>query len=138
MLTRTVTGSCRSLLDGRRQLGGFSRFENVWSSASSFSQRQGGRYLERLARDAPTSTQRFQRVQHDRRCGKCSNHIRRRLKEPGVFMTRQLQPQSTPSENREDRPRIIYNRTNITFYTGQAMGETSHLRLAQIGLIQTY
>jgi hypothetical protein len=131
-------GSCRSLLDGWRQPSSFSRFENVWPRASSSSQGQGGRYLEQLAGDAPISTQRFQRVQHNRRCGKCGSHIRRRLKEPGVFMTKQLQPRSTPSGNREDRPRRVENRTNITFYTGHEMGETSHPRLAQMNSIQTY
>jgi hypothetical protein len=58
-----ATGPGRPLLDSRRQPGSFSRLENVWSSASGSSQRQGGRYLEQLAGDASASTQRSERVQ---------------------------------------------------------------------------
>jgi hypothetical protein len=105
----TLTGPCRPLLDGRRQPGGFARFENVWSSASSSSQGQGGRHLERLVGDASTSTQRFERVQSHRRRRRCGSHSKRRLKESGVIeghcKTTKTQPQLQPLEsNREDRP----------------------------------
>jgi len=142
LLTQMVTGSCRSLLDGRRQPGSFSRFENVWPSAPSSSQRQGGSHLERLAGDAPASAQRFKRVQRPRRRRRCGSHIKRRLKQLDAIEGTTKQPKhnhNTASGNREDRPHQSLRRhKHHVLHTGQETGATNDSRLAQMGLIESY